>query len=127
MTPPMPPLPPLPPMPEDAHAALETIREVGGQELVVALLKTFVEYVDAQVADAERAGASADAASIARIAHTVKSSANQVGAHALAHVCAEAERAHGGSDASESAAFVAGISREYAIARRWMQGVIARG
>lgn len=119
--------PPLPPMPADANAALETIREVGGQDLVIALLKTFVEYVDVQVADAEHAGTTADAASIARIAHTVKSSANQVGAFPLALVCAEAERAHGGSDASESAAFVAGISREYAIARSWMQGVIARG
>jgi HPt (histidine-containing phosphotransfer) domain-containing protein len=111
-------------IPAEARPALDTIRDVGGIELVVALLRTFVQYSDAQVAEAGRAATAGDASAVARIAHSLKSSAEQVGAVALADVCRTAELAHGGTDEASTAALVAGIRREYTRAREWMERVM---
>jgi HPt (histidine-containing phosphotransfer) domain-containing protein len=114
-------------IPEEARPALDTIREVGGDDLVVALLRTFLEYVDAQLKEATTAAAAGDVATVARVAHAIKSSANQVGAHSFADICLAAERAGGGADAAAAVAFVTGMTREFDLVRTWMEPISALG
>ncbi len=111
-------------IPAEARPALDTIREVGGLELVVALLRTFVQHSDAQLAEADAAVRAGDAAAVARIAHSLKSSADQVGAVALSVACRTAEVSRGGDGAAGPAALVGAMRREYETTRAWMQRVI---
>lgn len=110
--------------PDEAREALDLIREVGGDDLVGMLLRTFVDYADAQLVLAEAAARAGDAAAIARIAHALKSSARQVGAMAFADACAAAERAGAGS--ADRAAAIAGVvtmASAYAGSRPWLEAM----
>ena len=85
-----------------------------------AMLRTFVQFTEVQLArlaDAEGAG---DLDAAATIAHTVRSNARQLGAVALADACAAAELAGRGGDAAALHAGVEAMDREYAAARPWM-------
>ena len=116
---------PLTHAPESAHAALLVMHEIGGDELVVLLVRTFVEYADAQLPIAEASAARGDGPAVAKVAHALKSSAEQVGAHRLATSCEVAERATGGGDAPTSQALVAAMRRDYGEAREWMARILA--
>ncbi len=108
-------------LPDDARPALDMIRDVGGDELVQALLTTFIKYGTTQLTRAREAAAAGDAAEIARVAHAVKSSARQMGANALADACAAAELAGLGNDLAGAIAGVAEIERTFEAARPWME------
>ncbi len=112
-------------VPNDARPALDLIREVGGDELVHALLATFVKYATTQVARAREAADAGDASEIARVAHAVKSSARQMGANALADACDAAELAGLGNDQAAAVAAVAEIERTFKVAQRWMDAHLA--
>lgn len=119
--------PPLSHAPESAHAALLVMHEIGGDDLVVLLVRTFVEYADAQLPLARQAAAAGDGPAVAKVAHALKSSAEQVGAHGLATACEAAERAAGGGDVATSHALVAAMLQDYATAREWMARILAQG
>lgn len=89
------------------------------------MLRTFVQFTAAQLArlaDAEGAG---DLDAAATIAHTVRSSARQLGAVALGEACAAAELAGRGGDAAALLTAAAAMRREYAAARPWMDALAA--
>jgi HPt (histidine-containing phosphotransfer) domain-containing protein len=110
--------------PESAQAALTMLRELGGDELVSTLMLTFLHYSDKQMAILKEAAAGRDSEAVARIAHTMKSSAQQLGAMELAAVCAAAEAAgHGGRDPEAAVAGAAAMQRELAAARPWMEAL----
>jgi len=110
--------------PPDAREALALMHGVGGDDLVITLLRTFVRFADERVAAATEAATAGDGAAVNRIAHALKSSASQVGAHAVGKACAEAEAETPQADAERTTALVAAISREYATARVWMETVM---
>jgi HPt (histidine-containing phosphotransfer) domain-containing protein len=109
--------------PAEARAALDLIREIGGDELVVALLKTFISFAGEQLVGAATAAAAGDAAGIARVAHTLKASSRQLGAVAMAEVCEAAERAGLAADVPGAVAGVAAMQREFDLACQWMQAM----
>lgn len=110
----------MPQLPDDAKPALDVLRSVGGDELLRAMLATFLQFADAQLAKLEASARAGQLEEAAGIAHSVKSSARQLGAMALGDACAAVELAGKGGDAAGVLTGVAAVSREYAIARGWM-------
>jgi HPt (histidine-containing phosphotransfer) domain-containing protein len=114
--------------PDEAKEALDMLRSFGGDELVRSLMATFLKFADEQMASAAQAAAAGDGAGIARAAHAIKSSSRQLGAFPLGEACERAETA--GVDNADVAGAVAGfeaMKSELAVARRWMDAVIAGG
>jgi HPt (histidine-containing phosphotransfer) domain-containing protein len=115
----------VPDIPPDAQPAIAELHAIGGEELVSAMLGTFVQFTEAQLsrlADAEGAG---DLDAAAAIAHTVRSSARQLGAVALGEACEAAVLAGRGGDATALRAAAKGMRREFTAARPWMDALAA--
>jgi HPt (histidine-containing phosphotransfer) domain-containing protein len=112
-------------MPSDARPAIAELHAIGGDELVSAMLRTFVQFTEAQLlrlSDAEGAG---DLDAAATIAHTVRSSARQLGALGLGQACEAAMLAGRGGDAAALHAAAEGMRREFTAARPWMDALAA--
>lgn len=112
--------------PEEAKESLDMLRGFGGDELVRSLMTTFLKFVDEQMASAALAAAAGDGAGIARAAHAIKSSSRQLGAFPLGDACERAEAA--GVDNADVPGAIAGfeaMQAELALARKWMEAVIA--
>jgi HPt (histidine-containing phosphotransfer) domain-containing protein len=114
--------------PPGGREALERLRRFGGDALVRDMAAIFLADMPERLARARVALARRDVAAVAYAAHTMKSSAAQFGAGALAALCGEAERAaHAGAVhalptlvermASELDGFRGWLERELAIAR----------
>jgi len=74
-------------------SALDRLREWGGEKLVGQMVRLFLDNSSARM-DQMRAGANGrDPAEAERGAHSLKSSAANVGAERLRHLCAEMESA----------------------------------
>lgn len=115
----------VPDIPSDAQPAIAELHAIGGDELVTAMLRTFVQFTEAQLlrlADAEGAG---DLDAAATIAHTVRSSARQLGALGLGQACEAAMLAGRGGDAAALHAAADAMRREFTAARPWMDALAA--
>jgi len=109
-------------MPREAAEALDGLRAFGGDDLVRALLETFLDFGGKQLATAERAAAAGDAAEVARVAHLLKSSALQVGVPRMSEACASAEEAvKERGDVEAARGCVVAMRREFDVARGWME------
>ncbi len=107
--------------PVESGPALEQLRAVGGDELVRALVTTFLRYAGEQIVAMEAAATRSEATEIARLAHAIKSSARQFGANALAEACEDAERAGiGGHDVAAAVVAVPAVRAEFDLAAEWM-------
>jgi HPt (histidine-containing phosphotransfer) domain-containing protein len=115
----------VPDIPENARSAIAELHAIGGDELVSAMMRTFVRFAEAQLQRLEDADSTGELATAATIAHTIKSSARQLGAFALGEACAAAELAGRGGDAAALHTAVAAMRREYAAARPWMDALAA--
>jgi HPt (histidine-containing phosphotransfer) domain-containing protein len=111
-------------VPEGAREALGVIHGVGGDDLVLSLLRTFLDYADKQLASVAIAVGAGDAAAIARLAHAVKSSARQLGAGALADACERAEHAGQCGDLPVAIAGTQDMVVEFSAVREWMEAVL---
>jgi HPt (histidine-containing phosphotransfer) domain-containing protein len=60
---------------------------------------------------------------VSGIAHSLKSSARQLGANALGEACAVTEAAGRRGDPTTALNGVKAIQREYALAKPWMQAI----
>jgi len=80
-------------VPEDARPAIDVLRSVGGDDMVAMLMRTFVQFADERVAKVVEEAGHERWEEVASIAHAIKSSARQLGAHALGDACAAAEEA----------------------------------
>lgn len=101
------------------------LRGVGGPEMVVMLLRTFVQFVNERVVKLAEEAGHERWSEVASIAHAIKSSARQLGAVALADACAATEAAGRAGDVTAAARGVTDIQREFAAARAWMEDMIA--
>jgi HPt (histidine-containing phosphotransfer) domain-containing protein len=111
-------------VPPDARQALEVIHGVGGDDLVLSLLRTFLDYAGQQLANVEVAVRAGDPIAIARLAHAVKSSARQLGADALAEACERAEQAGARGDVPAAIAGTEEMLQEFGVVRGWMEAVL---
>lgn len=86
--------------PSEAMPAVDELRSIGGEELVREMMGTFVRFAEVHLTRLHDAAVAADLDRGAMIAHTLKSSARQLGALHLAETCASAELAARGGDAA---------------------------
>lgn len=108
-------------IPVDARPAVEEIRQIGGDELVREMMGTFVRFATAHVRRLHEAAELGDLEGGTTIAHTLKSSARQLGALHLAEVCASAELAARGGDAGGLLKWSEEAASAFADARGWME------
>jgi HPt (histidine-containing phosphotransfer) domain-containing protein len=105
-------------------AAIEMLRELGGDdgsELLAELVGVFLADAPERMADAARAVASGDFDLLERAAHTLKSSAAQLGAVALSARARDLEIAARGRDADELQELTARCGRALAEASLSLQ------
>ncbi len=108
-------------LPADARPAVDELRSIGGDELVREMMGTFLRFAAAHMVRLHDAAEHADLEGGATLAHTLKSSARQLGASHLGEVAATAEMAARGGDAAGflKATEEAGAALEEA--RAWME------
>lgn len=108
-------------LPPEARPAVEELRSIGGDELVGELMGTFVRFATAHVRHLADAAAQGDLETGATLAHTLKSSARQLGAMQLGEVAASAETAARGGDRAGLLSWSDEVSTAFAGAKAWME------
>lgn len=107
-------------VPQDAESAIELLKSVGGDEMVAMMMQTFIQFAEERLAKLHEERASGNVSEVASIAHALKSSARQLGAHAMGEACAVVEHAGKTGDNDGALNGVDAIQREYAAAKTWM-------
>lgn len=110
-------------LPTDARPAIDEIRQIGGDELVREMVSTFLRFARARVPHLQDAAETGDLEAGATIAHTLMSSARQLGALALGDACASAELAALGGDAAGFVTQAEDAARAFKSARAWMDQI----
>ena len=77
---------------ETVLGALRELDEAGGMALAHSLIRLFLETAPAQLAEIESAARAGDARAVGRLAHVLKSSSANLGAHTLSEHYRELER-----------------------------------
>lgn len=113
-------------IPEDAKPALDILRGVGGDEMLAMMMQTFLQFAEERLAKIVEESGAGRISEVAGIAHSLKSSARQLGAVALGEACAATEVAGKADDAEGARSGVEAILREFAEAKPWMES-IAKG
>ena len=111
--------------PKEAAAALAAIRNIGGDELVRAMVGAFSAFATAQLDWMGRQLGAGKLDVVGSGARALRISALQVGAQSLAVACERAELAGGGRDAAAVTTAIDDINRELAAARPWMDALAA--
>lgn len=111
--------------PHDAMPAVDELRSIGGDELVREMMGTFVRFAEVHLARLHDAAVAADLERGATIAHTLKSSARQLGAVHLADVCASAELAARGGDVAGFVHWSEEAASAFTEAAPWMSTLAA--
>jgi HPt (histidine-containing phosphotransfer) domain-containing protein len=93
-------------IPESVRASLESLRGLGGDDLVRQMVSVFVEYSTGRVTALKAAVDSGDLTGAAEAAHALKGSSRQLGLNEMADACAAVEAAakRGDLDTSRAAA-----------------------
>lgn len=110
-------------VPDDAEPALELLRSIGGDEMLAMMMQTFLTFADERLAKLIEEADAGNISEVAGIAHSLKSSARQLGALALGEACAITEAAGKSGDGVTAVRGVSEIQREYAAAQPWMRAV----
>jgi HPt (histidine-containing phosphotransfer) domain-containing protein len=113
----------MPHPPEDAKPALDLLRSVGGDEMLAMMMQTFIQFAEDRMGKLVEESTSGRLSEVAGIAHSLKSSARQLGAMALGEACSVTEEAGRAGNETAARGGVAGIQREYAAAKPWMQSL----
>ena len=113
----------MPQIPDDAKPALDLLRSLGGDDLLASLSRTFLRFAGEEMVKIVAAGRAGDSAAVADIAHSLKSSARQLGALALGEACAATEAAGKAGNAQLALDGVSAIQRELAAATPWLESV----
>ncbi|MBI3568179.1 MAG: Hpt domain-containing protein [Gemmatimonadetes bacterium] len=110
-------------VPEDAKPALDLLKSVGGDEMVSMMMQTFIQFAEERLAKLVEEAGNRRISEVASIAHSLKSSARQLGALAMGEACAVTEIAGKSGDMDGALDGVTAIQREYAAAKPWMQAL----
>ena len=110
-------------IPDDATPALDLLRSVGGDEMLAMMMQTFLQFAEERLAKLAEESAAGNISEVAGIAHSLKSSARQLGALALGEACAAAELAGRQGDATGATNGVEAIRRELIAAKPWMESL----
>ena len=113
-------------IPDDARPALDILRGVGGDEMLAMMMQTFLQFAEERLEKLVEESTAGRISEVAGIAHSLKSSARQLGAVALGEACAATELAGRSGDAAAATKGVTAILDRFAAAKPWMEA-IAKG
>lgn len=97
--------------------AMERLREWGGEELASQMVELFLTNSPSRVDQIRSGLAGQDAEAAERGAHSLKSSAANLGAERVRHLALEIERAASGQDLSTAAELFLALEEAYALTR----------
>ncbi len=109
------------------RAAAALARRAGGQALLERIAVAFATAAEERVAGMRAAAASGDAATLERLAHALKGSAAQLGAHDLRDAAAALEHAAAAGSESDPGARVGVVAASLVRARAWLDVVVREG
>jgi HPt (histidine-containing phosphotransfer) domain-containing protein len=113
----------MPQIPEDAKPALDMLRSVGGDEMLAMMMQTFLQFAEERLAKMVEEAHLGNVPEVASIAHSLKSSARQLGANALGEACAVTEAAGHAGKKELALEGVGAIQREFATAKPWLRSL----
>ncbi len=95
------------------RAVVESLRELGGDEMLSELTEVFLEDTSSGLAALKEASETGDAEAIERVAHTLKGSAGNMGAKRMAAICSELQDAGESGDLSGASELLVGLKAEF--------------
>ncbi len=110
-------------IPDDAKPALDMLRSVGGDEMLAMMMQTFLQFAEERLAKMVEEANLGNIDEVASIAHSLKSSARQLGALALGEACAATEAAGKAGKTTLALEGVGAIQREFSAAKPWLQSL----
>jgi HPt (histidine-containing phosphotransfer) domain-containing protein len=113
----------MPQIPDDAKPALDMLRSVGGDEMLAMMMQTFLQFTEERLAKMVEEANLGNIMEVASIAHSLKSSARQLGALALGEACAVTEAAGKANNTELALDGVGAIQREFAAAKPWLKAL----
>lgn len=96
---------------------LRELQDGGSPGLLAELIDLFLKQTVEKLGEMRSSAGAKDAATLGRLAHTLKGSAGSLGAVHLSGLCRELEAALRGNDWTAAAARVSGIEAEFARVR----------
>ena len=115
----------MPQIPDDAKPALDMLRSVGGDEMLAMMMQTFLQFAEERLGKMVEEANLGNIGEVASIAHSLKSSARQLGALGLGEACAVTETAGKANDKEQALEGVGAIQREFADAKPWLSSLAA--
>ena len=112
-------------VPDDAKPALDMLRSVGGNEMLAMMMQTFLQFAEERLSKMVEEADLGNISEVASIAHSLKSSARQLGALALGEACAVTEAAGRAGETERALDGVASIKRQYSEAKPWLESLAA--
>ncbi len=107
-------------------AVIEGLERVGGTKLVRGMTGLFLEGVPARVTELRSASESGDLGAVEYAAHSLKSSAGNLGAMRLYALCQEAESAAAARDSASVAALLAELEQACTAATEALAGIASQ-
>lgn len=112
-------------VPESVRAALDSLRDLGGDDLVKQMVSVFIEYSAGRVKALDAAAEAGDLHAMAEAAHALKGSSRQLGLAAMADACLTVETAAKQGNLGTARAMAPSVSHTYQIAAQVLQAAIA--
>lgn len=104
------------------HAALDRLDRIGGQEFVIEMIDLFLDHSPQRLAAARAAFAAGDYPTLYRSAHSLKSTAANLGALALQSVAERVEALAAAEDSGGVAALVDELDWSFEQVRKRLDG-----
>lgn len=101
------------PSPVVDAAALERLSRIGGQEFLIEMVELFLEHAPQRLTTANEAYAAGDLKTVYRTAHSLKSTAANIGAARLQSLAAELEERAAAGDAAAAGPMLEELNRRY--------------
>lgn len=101
-------------------AALERLTRWGGDALRTQIVEMFLARAPDQIAAALDAARRGDAEGVRKVAHTLKSSAGQLGAVSMQRLCQDAERRAESGEAESLTTLLRALEAELGRYRAWL-------
>ena len=107
-------------MREGEHAALARLIQLGGQQFATDLAAIYLEDMPPRIATAQTALRAGDTATLAKAAHSMKSSSAQLGATDVAALCESVEDAAERGDIAAARTHFTALETAYAAFASWL-------
>jgi HPt (histidine-containing phosphotransfer) domain-containing protein len=107
-------------------SAIESLRELGGEEFLAEVIDTFLSDAPALVASLRATREQGDAEGLRRAAHTLKANGQTFGAGGFSELCRELERRARSDELDGTAELVDRIERDYTALERLLAALPSR-